>query len=52
MGFDAIPEDREPSYPCPNSEEGCTGNVKQMGVIWCCDKCDFSYLANDTLEVG
>ena len=50
MGFDAIPEDRELSYPCPNSAEGCTGSVTHKGAIWACDKCDFSYLSMDTLE--
>jgi ribosomal protein L37AE/L43A len=51
MSFDAIPEDKELSYPCPNGEhDGCTGSVTQKGAIWECDKCDFSFLAVDTLD--
>ena len=43
MTPESIPEDREESYPCPE----CDGNVTKKGVIWACDKCDFSFLAEE-----
>lgn len=41
MGFDAIPEDREQSFPCP---ECGSGNVTlQPNLIWWeCDECEFA----------
>ena len=39
MSFDAIPEDREKTYQCPQ----CGGNVTLQKTTqqWECDNCDF-----------
>lgn len=34
MSFDAIPEDREESYPCE-----CGGEITNDDGVWSCDKC-------------
>lgn len=36
MSFDAIPEDREESYPCE-----CGGEIKKYGELWECDNCEW-----------
>lgn len=48
--FDDIPEDKEPSYPCPECENG---RVTQMGFDWTCDTCPFfvEVEADDDLDV-
>lgn len=39
MSFDDIPEDREPSYECPN----CGGSVTQSEHgCWYCDFCEWN----------
>lgn len=39
MGFDAIPEDKQESYPCPDEE--CQGCVTLDNGYWQCDECSF-----------
>jgi len=44
MSFDAIPEDKEQSFPCPDCD---AGSIKLNGQRWECDSCDFLAPEND-----
>ena len=41
MSFDGIPEDYEPSYPCPECEEGNVTQSEDLAGVWECDTCEF-----------
>jgi ribosomal protein L37AE/L43A len=38
--FDAIPEDKGPSFLCPKCEKGCVEQYAAQG-LWQCSLCDF-----------
>lgn len=50
MTFDAIPEDKEPSFPClkltrikdriPITNMMCAGDIVKRDGIWQCNMCD------------
>lgn len=40
--FESIPEDREPSYPCPECETGNVTRVRGYSKEWSCDNCNFA----------
>jgi ribosomal protein L37AE/L43A len=49
MGFEAIPEDKQESYPCPECEAGAVTQCDVTGD-WTCDSCDWWVATTDTSE--